>query len=220
LAPRSPARRHLLKLRTVVVPAVATLSSGPALAWHCKSPSAWGSEIINPNTSLANNAGHTAYIDETWSIDNWKTNTPRIAVDLADGTDAGAPWTELCKAFPGFKTNTTCSPWNAGHKKQVFNYQLVTVDILVTTCGFVKPAAISGSTLVKDLSSGADATYALIGQMNYAVLKLARFKNDIDMCLKDGQLGMMASGQYTENGQPWTMSKVRDYLYNNWVVRP
>ena len=212
----SPARRRLMKLGTAAVPVVATLASRPALAWHCQSPSAWGSEILNPNTSLKTNAGHKTYIDETWTINNWKTNTPRTAVDLASGSDAGAPWTELVRACPGLLSIGSCNPTING--KKTFKYNLVKVQDLVG-CGFVNPGFAS-SQIVKDISSADDKTYALIGQLNYAVLKLARFKNDIDMCLKDGQLTSMAGGTYTENGTHWDLAKVKNYLYNNWIVRP
>jgi hypothetical protein len=208
----SPARRRLMKLGTAAVPVVATLASRPALAWHCQSPSAWGSEIINPNTSLKTNASHKTWVDETWTINNWKTNTPRTAVDLANGSDAGAPWNELCLACPTLKTISACNP---GGK---FKYANVKVSHLVQ-CGFVNPGFTS-DPLVKDISSTDNRTYALIGQLNYAVLKRARFKNDIDMCLKDGQLNDMARLAYTENGVTWNMAKVKDYLHNNWIVRP
>ena len=217
----SVSRRRLIKLGTAAVPVVATLASRPALAWHCQSPSAWGSEIINPNTSLKNNLSHKTYIDETWTIVNWKTNMPRTEVDLANGQDAGRPWIELRLAYPALNNIPACNPLNSNNNP-VFNFKLVTIDHLVQ-CGFTNPG-ISSGTLIKNLPSGPPsqttyATYALIGQLNYAVLKRARFKNDIDMCLADGQLSSMASGNYKENGQYWDAEKVASYLYNNWIVR-
>ena len=67
----APARRRmLLKSIGTGSAVVASLASRPAYAWHCQSPSAWGSAQINPNTSLKNNPGHTSYVDETWTISN------------------------------------------------------------------------------------------------------------------------------------------------------
>lgn len=85
--PAVPARRRLLKGGASLAPIVLTLASRPVLAWHCKSPSAWGSEQLNPTTSLATNQGHASYADETWTIYNWKTNTSRASL--------GTPWSRL-----------------------------------------------------------------------------------------------------------------------------
>ncbi|WP_296443799.1 hypothetical protein [Rhodoferax sp. UBA5149] len=216
----SPSRRRLIKLGTAAVPIVATLASRPALAWHCQSPSAWGSEQINPNTSLKHGVAHKSYIDETWTINNWKTNTPRTSVDLATGVDAGAPWNELCVACPTLLTIPAC---NSKHRnKSVFDYTKVTVGHLVT-CGFINPG-FSTTLLVKDVPTGTygtqPKTYALIGQLNYAVLKKARFKNDIDSCLRDGQLESMIAGTFDGGDGKWTLTKVSEYLFNNWVVTP
>ena len=64
------ARRRMLKRGIAVSPVVLTLVSRPVLAWHCKSPSAWGSEDMNPTTSLRTNEGHNSWLDETWTIGN------------------------------------------------------------------------------------------------------------------------------------------------------
>lgn len=216
----SPSRRRLIKLGTAAVPVVATLASRPALAWHCQSPSAWGSEQINPNTSLKNGVAHKTYIDETWTINNWKTNTPRTVVDFATGVDAGAPWNELCIACPKLLTIPEC--YTKKNSKSVFDYKKVTVGYLMT-CGFVNPG-FATTLLVKDVPSGTygtqPRTYALIGQLNYAVLKKARFKNDIDSCLKDGQLESMIAGTFDGGDGMWSLTKVSEYLFNNWVVTP
>jgi len=86
-APVAPARRRLLKNGASLAPIVLTLASRPVLAWHCKSPSAWGSEQLDPTTSLRTNQGHSSYADETWTISNWKNNTSRAGLQL--------PWTRL-----------------------------------------------------------------------------------------------------------------------------
>lgn len=86
-APVTPARRRLLKSGIGLAPIVLTLASRPVLAWHCKSPSAWGSEQLDPATSLRTNQGHNSYADETWTISNWKNNTSRAGLPL--------PWRTL-----------------------------------------------------------------------------------------------------------------------------
>lgn len=91
---KAQSRRRLLKQGTRVAPVLLTLASRPVLAWHCKSPSAWGSEQLNPATSLATNQGHASYADETWTISNWRTNTGRAGL--------GRPWQRL-----GFGNNWT-----------------------------------------------------------------------------------------------------------------
>ena len=211
------ARRRLLKRGIGVAPVVLTLASRPVLAWHCKSPSAWGSEIINPNTSLKNNAGHSSYIDETWYISNWKTNTPRTGSGLDDDGVTGKPWNELISVCSGLAGDQTLKSRING--KSVFDFRKVTVGHLVTdVSGFVNPG-FSTTLLVKDLPASDLKTYPLIAQLNYVVLKQVKFSNGIDDCLKDDQLVQMASGTYMENGSAWTPQKIKDYLYNNYIAR-
>lgn len=217
-APAPVSRRRLIKLGTAAVPVVATLASRPALAWHCKSPSAWGSEIINPNTSLKTSAGHNVYADETWTISNWLSNTPRTGTGLEDDGVTGKPWTELISVCPSLYNAATTSINKKG--KKYFDYTKVTVGHLVSFVpGFVNPG-FSTSQIVKNISASNLNIYPLIAQLNYIVLKQVKFNNDIDMCLRDGQLGQMASGTFMEGGHAWSLQKVKDYLYNNWVVRP
>ena len=212
------ARRRLLKRGVAVTPVILTLASRPALAWHCKSPSAWGSEIINPNTSLRNNPGHASYIDETWTISNWKSNTPRFGSGIDDDGVTGAPWSGLQSVCPGLYNDQTKTRGTSG--KFYFDYRKVTVGHLVAYVpGFVNPG-FPQNLLVKDVSPGDLKTYPLIAQLNYIVLKQVKFSNGIDDCLKDGQLAQMASGTYMEKGATWSLAKVRDYLVNNWIVRP
>jgi len=214
----SPARRRLIKLGTAAVPVVATLTSRPAFAWHCQSPSAWGSEIINPNTSLKTNAGHRVYADETWTITNWTTNTPRIGSGLDDDGVTGKPWSELLTVSSSLYNDQTKTKNSKG--RYYFDFQKVTVGHLVSfVSGFVNPG-FSNDTLVRNVTSSDPKTYPLIAQLNYIVLKQVKFNNDIDMCIKDGQLADMASGTYRESGQGWSSQKVKEYLYNNYIVRP
>lgn len=214
----SVSRRRLIKLGTAAVPVAATLASRPALAWHCQSPSAWGSEIINPNTSLKNSAGHASYIDETWTINNWKTNTPRTGNGLDDDGVAGMPWSELLSLCPGLYNNQTRT--KSSNNKYYFDYRKVTVGHLtIYVPGFVNPG-FSTAILVKDVSPNDLKTYPLFAQLNYLILKQVRFNNDIDRCIKNDQLAEMASGTYLENGRSWGFQKVKDYLYNNYIVRP
>lgn len=215
-SPTMVSRRRLIRLGTAAVPVVATLASRPALAWHCKSPSAWGSEIINPNTSLKANAGHQVYADETWTITNWKNNSGRTAINLSNGTDAGTPWGELKRLIPSLKNNETKN--SAGK----FDYTLVRVRHLGLIPDFVNPG-FNGDSFVKDVltdNPSQASTYILVAQLNYFVLRNARFDNGIDQCLKDGQLKQMALGNFKEGGNSWDFEKIKLFLSENWVVRP
>ena len=211
-------RRRLLKGGLTIAPIVMTLASRPVLAWHCKSPSAWGSEVLNPNTSLKNSAGHASYVDETWSINNWITNTPRTGYGLEDDGVTGKPWSELASACTGLTSDSTLKTRING--KSVFDYRKVQIKHLVKYVpGFVNPG-LNPESYAKDMAASANATYMVIAQLNYVVLKQVKFNNGIDDCLKEGQLGQMAQGTYVEHGSAWTLAKAKDYLYNNWIVRP
>lgn len=211
------ARRRMLRRSIAVSPVVLTLVSRPALAWHCKSPSAWGSEVINPNTSLVNNAGHQSYIDETWTITNWKTNTPRTGRNLGSNIVTGKPWEELLSVCPGLSNDETKTKDSNG--EYVFDYSKVKIKHLVTYVPVINPGFNNTGQYVKDLLT-TNKLYALIAQLNYVILKQVRANNGIDDCLRPGQLEDMARGTYMENGASWTLQKVKEYLYNNYIVRP
>ena len=136
----SVSRRRLIKLGSAAVPVVATLVSRPALAWHCKSPSAWGSEIINPNTSLRTNAGHQSYPDETWYITDWRDNIARSSAGYGN-----KPWAVLQSKYPALKNN---APPSAPIKTSL-DYTLVTIAQLQAVIPGLRSAGALASAKVK-----------------------------------------------------------------------
>ncbi len=201
------ARRRLLKRGVAVAPVVLTLASRPVLAWQCKSPSAWGSEQLNPHTSLATNDGHKSWADETWSIGNWINNTNYHGF--------GQPWAKLYAKYPGIKKKTYTT----------FDYTKVTVGQLfgnVPNLG--RPSGLSDTATVKSvLSSGSKfQKYIIVAQLNYILLAPLASPNDLDHCVTLAELKKMASGSYTPPNVAivWNSTDIKNYLYNNWIVRP
>lgn len=209
----SVSRRRLIKLGSAVVPVVATLVSRPALAWHCKSPSAWGSEIINPNTSLRTNAGHQSYPDETWYITDWRDNIARSSAGYGN-----KPWAVLQSKYPALKNN---APSSAPIKTSL-DYTLVTIAQLQAVIPGLRSAGALASAKVKTvLSTGSDLQKStIVAQLNYILLSpLAA--NQLEMCLPPAALQQMADGTYkpTGTGQAWDSAKIKKYLYENWIAR-
>jgi hypothetical protein len=206
------ARRKFIGLSVASVPVVMTLSSRSAFAWHCKSPSAWGSEIINPTTSLKTNAGHQSYPDETWYITNWRDNVANSAAGFSV-----KPWAVLQSKFPTLKNN---SPVNSPVKK-TFDYSLVTLAELITAGPGIKSLA-SPSRKVKDvLTSGSSLEKStLVGQLNYILLSPLAV-NELERCLGPDALQRMAQGSYSPTGisQVWDANKITKYLYENYIAR-
>lgn len=147
ITPVAPARRRLLKSGVGLAPIVLTLASRPVLAWHCKSPSAWGSEQLDPTTSLKTNQGHASYADETWTVTNWKTNTSRA--------NLGRPWKKL-----GYYNGT----W-----QQVKLSQLQSRGVTI-------PTGVDTNTKVIDfLGSGTEFQKAIVvAQLNCILLSSVR----------------------------------------------
>lgn len=208
----SPSRRRLIKLGSAAVPVVATLASRPALAWHCKSPSAWGSEIINPNSSLKANAGHQSYPDETWYITNWRDNVARSSAGYN-----GKPWDVLRSKYPAINNLPAASAI-----KTSLDYTKVTIAQLQAAVPGIHVAGASSSAFVKNvLNSGTDLQKSTItAQLNYLLLSPLS-QNQIEMCLPTSALQKMADGTYKPAGldQPWNASQVKTYLYENWIAR-
>lgn len=204
-------RRRLIKLGVTTVPVVLTLASRPVLAWHCKSPSAWGSEQINPNTSLKNTKAHPEYADETWTIANWRDNTARSAV----GTTS-KPWSKLFTKYPCLK-NDSCNLNQIG-----IAWSSVTVARLFSKVPIARPAGLTDTTTIKTvLTSGTDfQKYIICAQLNYLLLQSL---NDMDLCITFEELKKMATGVYSPPNMPtvtWTTTDIVNYLHNNWFTRP
>lgn len=190
-------RRRLLKAG---VPIVLTLASRPVLAWHCKSPSAWGSEQINPHTSLKPGHDAGALPDESWTINNWINNTSRAGL--------GQPWNVL-----GLDTT---HPNNANYYKK---YKVSTLF-----AGLNIPIGLNGTEFVWDYISHHAAsfqTYMIVARLNYKLIV------DIRKCLTSyggsDELNRMATGSYSPPNIPnvlWNQSDIMSYLQNNWIVVP
>ena len=190
--PVAHSRRRLFRQGASVV--AVTLVSRPVLAWHCKSPSAWGSELINPNTSLATNAGHRTYEDETWKITNWKNNSGRAGL--------GKPWDKL-KMRLGSPQGTKNS------------------DIKLNNVpGMTAPNGLSLDQKIVDvLNSGTDfQKYIVVAQLN--LLLLAGNRNGIDECLSADDLKNMARKIYPTSGTRWSETDIVTYLDKNYIVIP
>ncbi|MEW5786981.1 MAG: hypothetical protein AB1899_03905 [Pseudomonadota bacterium] len=204
-------RRRMIKIGATAVPVIMTLASKPVLAWHCKSPSAWGSEQINPNTSLINNPGHASYADETWTITNWRDNTKRSAVGYTD-----KPWSKLYSAYPCLK-NTSCNLSQSGT-----SWDMITVSKLFSVVPIARPSGLSDTATVKTvLTSGTNfQKYIICSQLNYLLLAS---KNEMDNCISMDELKKMATGLYTPpglGGVTWVEADIVSYLNNNWFTRP
>lgn len=206
-------RRRLIKIGATSIPVVMTLASKPVLAWHCKSPSAWGSEQLNPNTSLINNPGHNEYQDETWTITNWKSNTARSAV----GTSM-RPWDKLKSVYPSIYDSSTKT-------NNAFDYTKVTVSKLfsvVSTLG--RPSGLSNSTTIKTvLTSGTSfQKYVICAQLNHLLLSPLSL-NQMESCITFAELKKMATGVYTPPNMPnvtWSSTEIITYLKNNYYTAP
>lgn len=200
-------RRRLIKIGASSIPVVMTLASKPVLAWHCKSPSAWGSEQLNPNTSLS----HNEYQDETWTITNWKGNTARSAV----GTSM-KPWDKLKSVYPSIYDSSTKT-------NNAFDYTKVKVSKLfsvVSTLG--RPSGLSDSTTIKTvLTSGTTFQKNIIcAQLNYLLLSPLSL-NQMESCIDFSELKKMAAGSYsppTLPGVTWNSTQIVTYLQNNYFT--
>lgn len=202
-------RRRLFRQGASVV--AVTLASRPVLAWHCQSPSAWGSEQINPKTSQKANDGHKTYPDETWTISNWVDNTSR--------NNFGNPWKKLKESYPSLYDASTKTNGK-------FDYTKVTVAKLFSSVpGMGRPGGLSDNAKVKEvLSIGSDLQkYTIVAQLNFILLAPLGAPNDLDKCVTLKDLSEMASGSYSpldDSKVIWGPLEIKRYLYNNYIVRP
>ena len=195
---RSPSRRRLIKLGAAGVPVVATLASSPALAWHCKNPSAWGSNVVASQTA---NKSNVARQYETWSIANWKNNTGSASL--------GLPWDRLKAAYPTL---------NAMGYKKITLGQLQNANVIATL-----PRNISPDTMACTLLSSGDAfaTAILVAMLNS---KVGKDRLIVSGCVNDSagvsQLNAMATLSYIPPGGtiPWDEVKIMKYLTENWLA--
>jgi hypothetical protein len=204
---KSPSRRRWVKLGTAAIPAVATLASRPALAWHCKTPSAWGSEIINPNTSLRTNGAHQSYPDETWYISNWADNTARSGVSWL----TIKPWSRFFTLYPAIQTAASNNSNN------------VTIAML-GSIGIHVAGATSTAKVRVVLGTGAGSgtpfqKAVITAQLNFKAVS-GYAQNEMESCLAFENLNTMAAGSYSPPGLGvnWYQSEIIQYLRENYFA--
>jgi len=190
----SPSRRRLIKLGASAVPVLATLSSQSALAGQCISTSAWGSaQISNSASEAARHASHAVEVTTGYTISAWNST---------DSTNAA--WT----AFTGVFGSSPAA--NA-----------LTFSDLSTKLGtiyspyFWNPLSLGfgPSDLVMGHLTNDDKSYFLVAQLNYAV-----GAKPPTACVTDANWQAIVAGTYPV-GNPWTLSQIRTYLENNYIVQ-
>ena len=207
---RSPSRRRLIKLGAAGVPVVATLASSPAMAWNCRAPSAWGSNMTNVFTaSQKANPAHQGKIDETFRVRDWANNTVRSATTFTD-----KPWTLLANKCPNLLNGLTGTPQD--------RWTLVTLSTLVSSTGITAPAGANTSATVRSILLGSDdfASAIITAQLN---AKFPTTVNQMTTCINVrsiNQLPLMAGGTYTPStgGKPWDRSMIVNYLRANYMA--
>lgn len=229
-------RRFFKRSAKIAAPVVATLVSRPVLAWHCRTPSMWGSLVLDVNlkSSLRANDDHkTGYKDETWYIsDNWLYNSARSATGVAD-----RPWVYLLKyadrskfaatslvgANVGSSNPSRYAPYPAGQNPtRYLDIQSVTVGELVAATGIALPTGVSGSSKVYTVLNAYTSfgAHLIVAQLNFKLLYPLK-TNLLEVCFTEGDLRQMASGSYQPTDQTsWGPSDIVSYLQNNWVVLP
>jgi hypothetical protein len=200
-------RRRLIKAGAAAVPVAATLVSRPAFAWHGKTPSAWGSEQLNPNTSLA--AVHTAYVDEVWTIANWANNSGRAGLSNT--------WNALAQAYPAIRTSRNTI-------NGVFDYQKVLFSELCAAVPLLRaPSGVPASTKVASglaSNSGSFQAIVVVAQLNHILLS-SRIP-DLNRIVSLQALQQMAAGTFKPNtsGQQavWSQGTTIQYLQQNYLA--
>lgn len=201
----SASRRRLIKLGTAAVPVVATLTSRPAMAWHCKSPSAWGSNPTLNDSELTKsqqaNKAHDTVVDEVWTVQNWANNSTRA--------NLGNPW-DVVKTKCGISSS---KPFADIKFKQL------------SSLGIYWPAGVNTNdkvcTVLNNGGAGANPpTYlkaVIVAGLNYALLGNSR---GLAKCMMPIDLQEMANGSVQiSKTVTWGPTEIRDYLYNNYVAR-
>ena len=222
----SSSRRRLLKFGSAAVPVAATLASKPALAWDCMSPSAWGSEQINPNTSLKGDTkAHPKFTDETWTCVQWAGNTTRNGV-------SGAPWTKLFAAYGAL--STACGGDYTKVTVLMLKQNIPTFVIPKGLGNTVRPCRAKISNVWVDgiLTSGSGYTdfqkLALIAQLNYLLLGkdlswkacLKRPTDGAGAVVPKALQDMATNGQFVPvPGVTWNDAGIAQYLSANYIAK-
>lgn len=223
----SSARRRLIKLGAVSAPVIATLTSRPALAWHCQTPSAWGSLKANPNTSLAPSDSALPYQDECWYISDWNGNVARSSSGYSS-----KPWETLWAKYPTLKANNVpAKPATKTTKAQAAycDYRLITVGQLVSVIPGFKTSAPYATTMSQLFGSASLHRSAITAQLNFILC--APLANNMEVCLSPKStrstttipqsLQQMATRTYSPGKgiAVWGDATTIDYLYKTWMAR-
>jgi len=211
-------RRRLFRQGASVV--AVTLASKPVLAWHCRTPSMWGSMAMNPATSLMKNENHlSGVVDESWYIANWKDNSERQDVPLAqkkpwDALFHGKPWPANTAVF------LTSAPSNGSYVivSNGSSIRYVKIDSYQVS-DFCIDAGIScnASGTVKSLFSNQSTfnAHIVVAQLHEKLLPGVRECVDTELNLASIAL---ANGVATINGVNWTPEMFIDYFEANWIA--
>ena len=205
-------RRDLFRKGAAVVGV--TLASRPVLAWQCKTTSAWGSELLNPTTSLKNNTtAHPKVVDEGWYVLDWSDNGTRNGAM----SGVGRPWTYLKTKYPAIVNSSTKT-------NGVFDYSKVTVAMLATTLLVKIPTGVSGTSTAKSVFANGPQSFGaatLAAQLNFKLLSPLSDPFNHEKCVNLDQLKLMAETKFTPSvgGAAWNQTQVVDYLFLNYIIR-
>lgn len=196
----SESRRRLIKLGVTTAPIILTLASRPVLAWHCKSPSAWGSEQMNPATS---HAPHDSYTNETWTIYDWKTNNSRNGL--------GKPWARFGFADGEFKSVTLLILQTMKSVPLTLPSGVDPAHSVYQGLSGKKPDGTTSPYIWSNF-----AKYLIVAQLNRHLLAAGVWD---PQCVTQSELSAMATRTYPAGSTPWTEIQIITYLTNNWIAR-
>jgi hypothetical protein len=202
-------RRMLLRVGAGSVPVTLTLASRPARAWHCNTSSAWGSAQVNPNASTTARNAQNDLVNETWTITNWKDDSSRASL--------GTPWDKVRVKW-GLSGN-------ASQVKRSFTVAQLFGSGSIPT-GLARTDKVH--KLLNDQTNTGSYRSVTVFQKYMIVAKLnAMLVPNVATCLQSfgkDQLNDMIDGTYQPSNikttGPWSEQTIRDYLYENWIVRP
>lgn len=211
-------RRRLFRQGVSVV--AVTLASKPVLAWHCRTPSMWGSMAMNPATSLMKNETHLGgIVDESWYIANWSDNSERSAVPLTQKK----PWNALFngRSWPSRPTVFLTSPPGSGSYLTVSNgssTRYIRTDLYLMSDFCIDTSIVcNAGGSVKSLFSSPNTfnAHIVVAQLHKRLLP------GVSECV-DTELNLAAiassNGVFDINGVSWTPEMFIDYFEANWIA--
>lgn len=206
--PTSPSRRRLIRLGSYTVPVVATLASRPAFAWHCTTPSAWGSQQIATHASNA----PTSFADECWYITEWATNAKPTRSPAIPVYGNIVPWTAI------YNKNATIK---AAMGNNISNSANVTIQHLLNAgISFTNPGCTSSASVRTILTSSGTAHQkaTIVAQLNFYLL--GTVASGMGSCVNVAKLQGMAAGTYVPANYPgWDKAKTVQFLSANFIAQ-